>query len=86
VLPLAKPITGRDGSTITEIHVPKGTEVHVGIRNSNINPELWGEDAEQWKPERWLNPLPKSLTEADSKVPGVYSHLMTFLGGARSCM
>jgi cytochrome P450 len=86
VLPLSKPVTGRDGSLISEIHVPKGTNMHIGIRASNINPDLWGEDAQEWKPERWLKPLPKTLTENDAKVPGVYSHLMTFLGGARACI
>jgi cytochrome P450 len=86
ILPLSKPLIGRDGSTITEIHIPKGVDIHVGIINSNCNPDLWGDDANEWKPERWLNPLPKNLTEADAKIPGVYSHLMTFLGGARSCI
>ncbi|KAJ3837654.1 hypothetical protein F5878DRAFT_685093 [Lentinula raphanica] len=35
-------------------------------------------------PERWLSPLPGEL--ADARIPGVYSHLMTFIGGGRSCM
>jgi hypothetical protein len=30
-------------------------------------------DAHEWKPERWLSPLPETIT--DSKVPGVYAHL-----------
>jgi cytochrome P450 len=86
VLPLGKPVVGADGTLVSEVHVPKGTIVHVGIRQININPVLWGDDAEQWQPERWLKPLPKSLTDGDTKVPGVYSHLMTFLGGPRSCI
>jgi hypothetical protein len=32
-----------------------------------------GPDALEWKPERWLTPLPESIME--SKVPGVYAHL-----------
>ncbi|KAJ3818991.1 hypothetical protein F5880DRAFT_1164843 [Lentinula raphanica] len=35
-------------------------------------------------PERWLSPLPGEL--ADARIPGVYSHLMTFIGGGRSCI
>ena len=30
-------------------------------------------DALEWKPERWLSPLPESIM--DSKIPGIYSHL-----------
>ncbi|KAH9950796.1 hypothetical protein B0H21DRAFT_681895, partial [Amylocystis lapponica] len=38
----------------------------------------------EWKPERWLSPLPSTVTEA--RVPGVYSNLVTFLGGGRGCI
>lgn len=84
MLPLSKPIRGLDGTMINEIPIPKGTKIVVGILGSNLNKELWGEDALEWKPERWLSPLPKALTE--TSIPGVYSHLMTFLGGGRACI
>jgi len=45
---------------------------------------MWGPDVYEWKPERWLNPLPESVTNA--RIPGVYSHLLTFNGGGRSCI
>ncbi|KAE9385054.1 cytochrome P450 [Gymnopus androsaceus JB14] len=63
---------------------PRGTVVMVSIFNANKNPDLWGKDADEWKPERWLSPLPDALLEA--RIPGVYSHLMTFIGGGRSCI
>ena len=56
-----------------EIIVPRNTPIMVGIRACNRNKALWGEDALQWKPERWLRPLPESVV--DAHVPGVYSHL-----------
>ncbi|KAI0327588.1 cytochrome P450 [Cubamyces sp. BRFM 1775] len=84
ILPLSQPIQGLDGSLMTEIPVPKGTVVHVGIMGSNMNKQLWGEDAWEWKPERWLAPLPETLSEAH--IPGVYSNLMTFIGGGRACI
>ncbi|KAJ3488875.1 hypothetical protein NLI96_g2508 [Meripilus lineatus] len=84
VLPLANPIRGLNGKWISEIFVPKGTRIIVGIRACNRNKDLWGEDALEWKPERWLSPLPGSVTEA--RIPGVYSNMMTFLGGGRSCI
>ncbi|KAI0039847.1 hypothetical protein FA95DRAFT_1503644, partial [Auriscalpium vulgare] len=45
---------------------------------------IWGPDAEEWKPERWLAPLPKTVEEA--RIPGIYSNTMTFLGGSRACI
>ncbi|KAF9815150.1 hypothetical protein IEO21_04768 [Rhodonia placenta] len=84
IMPLSKPLRGVDGTLIHEIPVPKGTEVVVGIRAANRNPDLWGPDSDEWKPERWLSPLPDTVTNAH--VPGVYSNLMTFLGGSRACI
>ena len=60
-----------------EIHVPKGTTIYIGIRASNLDKRIWGQDALEFKPERWLSPLPPSVTEA--KIPGVYSHLYVVL-------
>ncbi|KAL7278089.1 hypothetical protein ACG7TL_008059 [Trametes sanguinea] len=84
VLPLSKPIQGKDGSMIESVPVPKGTLVFVAVQAINVCEDLWGPDARQWRPERWLEPLPESVTEA--KIPGVYSNLMTFWGGGRSCI
>ncbi|KAJ3980085.1 cytochrome P450 [Lentinula detonsa] len=84
VIPLHQPITGLDGTEMHEVAIPKNTSVIVSISNANRNSDLWGEDADEWKPERWLSPLPKALV--DARIPGVYSHLMTFIGGGRSCI
>ncbi|KAI0760472.1 cytochrome P450 [Fomes fomentarius] len=84
VLPLSKPIRGLDGSTIHEIPIPKDTVVIAALLSSNRNKAIWGEDAMEWKPERWLSPLPEPVT--DAKIPGIYSNLMTFLGGGRACI
>jgi cytochrome P450 len=58
---------------MTEVPIPKNTNVMVGILAANRNPEIWGPDSYEWKPERWLSPPPKSLTEA--QIPGIYSNL-----------
>jgi len=84
IMPLSSPLRGLDGKLMHEIPVPKGTMILTGLLASNRNKALWGADAHEWKPERWLSPLPESLTNAH--IPGVYSHLMTFLGGGRSCI
>ncbi|CCM00987.1 uncharacterized protein FIBRA_03035 [Fibroporia radiculosa] len=84
ILPLSEPIVGIDGSLITEIPLVKGTEVMIGILGCNASKQLWGEDAHEWKPERWLAPLPGKVTK--STIPGVYANLMTFVGGKRACI
>ncbi|KAG2043954.1 cytochrome P450, partial [Suillus americanus] len=83
VLPLSQPITIRSGDVIRELPVPKGTRIVASIAAYNRNKELWGEDAHVSNPDRWLNGTAK-----EKKVTsiGVYSNLMTFLGGVRSCI
>ena len=73
VLPLSEPIRCLDGTWVKELPVPKGTQIAIGIYSCNRNKAIWGEDALEWKPERWLAPLPEAVTEAH--IPGVYSNL-----------
>ncbi|KAJ3525350.1 hypothetical protein NMY22_g10615 [Coprinellus aureogranulatus] len=84
ILPVGKPIKTVDGGEINEIFVPKGQEVFMSLFDCNRDPEIWGPDADQWKPDRWLSPLPVSVAEAH--VPGIYSNLTTFIGGGRACI
>lgn len=101
IMPVSQPIIGADGTTMNEIPVPAGTTIVMGIRGSNLNQKIWGDDVFEFKPERWMRPLPSAVTE--SHIPGVYSNLcviylirrrklltrlcrMTFHGGGRSCM
>ncbi|KAF9238635.1 cytochrome P450 [Melanogaster broomeanus] len=84
LLPFSTPIKGVNGAEMRDIVVPKDTNIFISIVAANHNREIWGEDALEWKPDRWLKPLPSSVTEAH--IPGIYSHLMTFLGGGRACI
>ncbi|RXW15975.1 hypothetical protein EST38_g9878 [Candolleomyces aberdarensis] len=84
ILPLSKPIKTVDGTYTQEIFVPKDTMIFASLLGSNTNPELWGADTYDWKPERWFSPVPEKVVEA--RIPGVYSHLMTFIGGGRACI
>ncbi|KAI0676514.1 cytochrome P450 [Trametes maxima] len=84
VLPLSQPIRATDGTLLHELVVPRGTNIFIAMQASNRNKALWGEDAYEWKPERWLKPLPEAVEKA--QIPGVFSPLMSFLGGARSCI
>ncbi|KIJ98225.1 hypothetical protein K443DRAFT_104335 [Laccaria amethystina LaAM-08-1] len=84
VMPLSNSIKGLDGKEIKEILIPKNTNVIMSIIEANRNVEIWGLDCLEWIPERWLSPLSSSVTDAG--IPGIYSHMLTFLGGGRSCI
>lgn len=73
MLPLSSPVKGLNGEYIHEIPVPKNTPVIVSLIAANRSQEIWGFDADEWKPERWLSPLPESVVNAH--LPGIYSHL-----------
>ncbi|CAE6427945.1 unnamed protein product [Rhizoctonia solani] len=96
-LPLQYPAMSQDGKTaisniyvpkdgktaISNIYVPKGTCLHVSLGAANRDERTWGDDAREFKPNRWLESLPASVT--NSRMPGIYSSTMTFLGGPRAC-
>ncbi|KAI0676593.1 cytochrome P450 [Trametes maxima] len=84
VLPLSTPIRGVDGTPIQELDVPAGTTVWLNIFGVNRDLTIWGSDATVWKPERWLSPLPDSVTNAH--IPSVFANTMTFVAGPRSCI
>ncbi|KZT73906.1 cytochrome P450 [Daedalea quercina L-15889] len=83
ILPLSEPIYTIDGTRMDEIPIVKGTQLVVGAIGCNTSRTLWGEDAHEWKPERWLS-VPQAV--ADARIPGVYSNILTFLGGKRACI
>ncbi|SJL03784.1 related to Cytochrome P450 [Armillaria ostoyae] len=62
---------------IDGVLVPEGTLLQICIRQINTWKHVWGEDAEEFRPERWFN-LPKAYNPS-------YSHL-SFLSGPHSCI
>ena len=57
---------------MSEVIIADNTTVIVSIHGVNRSPAIWGPDATEWKPERWLSPLPQSVT--DARIPGIYSN------------
>ncbi|KAF9236873.1 cytochrome P450 [Melanogaster broomeanus] len=81
VLPLEKPFTDKNGIVHDGIRISKGDSVFIPILTMNTSEELWGPDAHEFNPERWRN-LPESV----SHIPGVWGHMLSFLGGPRACI
>ena len=76
ILPLSEPVRMLDGSVTSELPVPKDTRLVINVGATNTDPALWGSDASEWRPERWLEPLPQAVEKA--RVPGVYSHMYVY--------
>ncbi|KAH9031774.1 cytochrome P450 [Lactarius pseudohatsudake] len=54
-LPLRFPVFSSTGEEVTSVVVPEGTTVIISILAANHNKAVWGDDASEWRPERWLN-------------------------------
>lgn len=83
VLPVSEPLTLPSGEVVDSVFIPKGTTVTVSIRYMNQSTALWGPDAREFKPARWLT-LPGDALRA-KEIQG-HRHLVTFLEGPRVCL
>ncbi|KAJ7698384.1 cytochrome P450 [Mycena rosella] len=81
VVPLGTPVTDIHGTVHESLHIRKGQRILIPIISLNRDSAIWGPDAMEFIPERWEAGTPVSNT-----IPGVWGHMMTFLGGPRSCI
>ena len=54
VVPVARPFVDRRGRACDAIRVRQGDIITVPLQAMNKSKEVWGEDAEVFRPERWL--------------------------------
>ncbi|KAL8868165.1 MAG: hypothetical protein Q9174_005166 [Haloplaca sp. 1 TL-2023] len=77
--------------------IPKGTNITIPPWAVNCNTAIWGQDAEEFRPERWLEVQQNSRTTEDqtfgssgdgmeAKRRNTNYDFMTFLHGPRSCI
>ncbi|VDB85149.1 unnamed protein product [Peniophora sp. CBMAI 1063] len=81
VVPLKTPYIGTDGVPHHELLVSKGDLIAIPIMVMNRSVDFWGEDAHEFRPERWFD-----LPEAAKELPGAWANQMTFLGGTHACI
>lgn len=60
------------GEQVAHVSVPAGTILFVSIAGSNRSKSVWGEGADEWRPERWLAGAAESPSMKE-RLPGIYS-------------
>ncbi|KAF7336316.1 Cytochrome P450 [Mycena venus] len=81
VIPLTDSLITTTGERISHIPVSKGQNITLAIASYQRLESHWGEDAQEFKPSRWLDG-PTFKGEA----VGPYANLLSFLGGPRVCL
>jgi cytochrome P450 len=79
-VPVTFRVAAKDSSILGQ-HIPEGTSIVISPWATNWSHELWGEDAHEFNPDRWLGAGKANTGGAESN----YSFL-TFLHGPRSCI
>ncbi|KAI0763115.1 cytochrome P450 [Trametes elegans] len=100
IIPVSTPFVDRRGRACHEIRVRRGDIISIPIQALNKNADVWGEDVDVFRPERWL----RSKHQHDegqggeegagvrrAVVQGLWANMMTFGGGNpvngnRSCI
>ena len=86
VMPLSKPIVGTSGKIYNELSIPAGTPIFISPLGYNMyvtihdrcfplnsfyrNRDVWGSDADVFRPERWFE-----MNEKLETALGVYGNL-----------
>ncbi|KAK0431729.1 cytochrome P450 [Armillaria borealis] len=82
ILPLAEPITTSDGKLCSQIPIRKGQVIMASIYSYNRLPSVWGDDAEEWNPSRFLDGR-----DGKQISLGVYANLYDLVcAGIRGCI
>ncbi|RCI13656.1 hypothetical protein L249_5579 [Ophiocordyceps polyrhachis-furcata BCC 54312] len=64
-------------SVVQGLHIPRGTAIQLATHATSNDPELWGEDADDFRPERWLE------TKTASAVAGAQAEAGAGAGAER---
>ncbi|KAJ7835121.1 cytochrome P450 [Mycena olivaceomarginata] len=81
VLPLGTPCLDIHGRKLASLAIRKGQTIRIPIADVNTDITLWGEDAAEFRPERWTQ-LPKAV----ETIPATWGNMLTFLAGPHNCI
>nr|POE72913.1 cytochrome p450 4v2 [Quercus suber] len=80
VVPLGGRVAARDTTILGQV-IPRGTIVCYSPWANNRSETIWGPDAAEFKPERWMVPGQERLGGGKGALS-----LLTFLHGPRGCI
>ncbi|KAG0691804.1 cytochrome P450, partial [Suillus ampliporus] len=83
VIPLSEPVRTASGEMTDSICVAKGTLITIPAGAINRSFAIWGPDAKEFKPDRWL--AEGGISGKAKEVQG-HRHLLTFVDGPRTCL
>lgn len=73
MLPLGAPVRSAAGAEVDHLCVRAGQDLIVGFGEVNRLKSVWGADAYEWRPERWMEAFPPSVGEA--RIAGPFANL-----------
>ncbi|EJD55249.1 cytochrome P450 [Auricularia subglabra TFB-10046 SS5] len=79
VLHASEDITLRDGTVTREFAIKRGQFIHIPLLPLNTLTDIWGADAKEFCPDRWLD-----VPETVKGMPGML-HIMSFTSGPHGC-
>ncbi|ESK90192.1 cytochrome p450 [Moniliophthora roreri MCA 2997] len=82
LVPLELPVESSSGETISEVPVQAGQRILVDIGVYNRLEAVWGPDANEWNPSRFLD----NSAPMKSVSVGMTANLLTFSGGSKGCI
>ncbi|EOO00516.1 putative cytochrome p450 protein [Phaeoacremonium minimum UCRPA7] len=75
------PVTGlmtkdvpKGGDTFKGMYFPEGTKIGYCAWGIFRRPEIWGEDVDEFRPERWLEASPEKLKQMESTLELIFSY------------
>ena len=83
IIPLSAPLQTADNKIVDRVSIAAGQTVAVPIRTINRSTSIWGADAKEFKPQRWLE---EGGPQGKAKEVQGYRHLLTFVDGPRACL
>ncbi|KAJ7857550.1 cytochrome P450 [Mycena leptocephala] len=77
IVPLASPFTDINGIVHETLRVPKGQKIRIPILAINRDKAIWGPDAMEF--------IALGI-RGIQRTPGIWGHMLSFLGGPRACI
>ncbi|KAF9068335.1 cytochrome P450 [Rhodocollybia butyracea] len=87
VIPLSQPIHTGNGEIISSLTIKAGQVFRIPWTLLNVNKQVWGNNGDEFVPERWTKPTKPGGIPSPDKVPhGPWAGVSSFSDGPRSCI